>query len=386
MDAALGTAQRATDAADNPATPETLSMAERVDGRAGEPAPATEATDVATPPPAKKRRNGSNPRPPPYANSGVGRALPLQPPTSSERERLAANRVAVLVDRARNPAHSVQAAARSFLTARRANQIAQFMFAVKDDFPLHDKVGWNAVRLLFRYIGKLAACRPGEAPHGAWGNMADDLPIRAEELPQVTPTHEIVMHNIYDSRVVEVAALACLMIAAKESETAVPSARDLGKCVQNTVDPKDIIASERSILAGLQWEVSPATPRQIAEQFLLSLGVDPPEPLAESRHMAQPWSAVYFALDLSVFIRELIFESAEMTAAAALALAPVAQAGGKGGVGWMRGMCYDEYVDRVAAACKVPMGPVLVHSESLKAAADEVEYMAANTTLAARKW
>ena len=114
----------------------------------------------------------------------------------------------------------------------------------------------------------------------------------------------------------------------------------------------------------------------------MSLGVDPPEPLAESSRMAPPWSAVYYALDMAAFIRELVFESAEMTAAAALALAPVAQGGD---VGWMRGMCYDEYMDRVVAACKVPMGPVLIHSESLKAAADEAEYMAANTTPVARK-
>jgi hypothetical protein len=383
MDAALGTAPRAADAAEDPATPDTLSMVERVDCRAGEPTPAAEATDAATPPPAKKRRNGSNPMPPPYPNSGAGRALPLQPPTPSERERIAANRVAVLVDRARNPAYSVHAAARSFLTARRTNQIAHFMFAIKDEFQLHDKVGWNAVRLLFRYIGRLAACRPGESPHGAWGNMADDLPIQAAELPQVTPTHDIVMHNIYDSRVVEVAGLACLMIAAKESEPATPSARDLGECVQNTVDPKDILASERSILTGLGWEVSPVTPRQIAEQFLVSLGVDPPDPLAASNRMAPPWSAVYYALDMAAFIRELVFESAEMAAAAALALAPVAPGGD---VRCMRGMCYDEYMDRVVAACKVPMGPVVIHSESLKAAADEAEYIAANTTLVARKW
>ena len=164
---------------------------------------------------------------------------------------------------------------RPYLRGNRCENIAAFVSQVCNDFSLHDRVLWSATRLLFRYIGALAQHRAGESPHGASGGMGDFVHPEGAEIPQYTPTREQTTAPLDDSRLVEVAALASVLIAAKVNEKEVRT-KELAESVEEATSAKDVCSAEMSMLAALQWDVAAPTPRQIAEQLLVSLGVEPP--------------------------------------------------------------------------------------------------------------
>ena len=323
-----------------------------------------------TPPPeAKRQRRVSFEQP--SAPQGLLEEGEIVEYTHASR---AAVRLRAKVHLAQEPKYQVAPAARLYLRNNRCENIASFVSQVCNDFSLHDRVLWSATRLLFRYIGALAQHRAGESPHGATGGMGDFVHPEGAEIPQYTPTREQTTAPLEDSRLVEVAALASVLISSKVSEKASPCTKELAESVEDPTCAKDVCSAEMSMLTALQWDVAAPTPRQITEELLVSLGVEPPAPDTPDAELPLEWRTLNFYCDVAIDVRELAFEPASYTAAAALLALWAHMYRIEDMAHPLHRHTTHSFERAVVCGCEVAPGPARLYAETLRALHEEIRY------------
>ena len=331
-----------------------------------------------TPPPQPKRRRVS------FAEPSSGRCTGLRESeeegeivdqgalvhcyTVAERAR---TRMRTMVHLAQAGKYQVDRAARLYLRDDRTERLANFLIIVSEDFNLPDRVAWSAARLLQRYIGMLARHHAGESPHGASGCTGEFVGPTGAEIPQHTPTCARESGPLQDSRLVEVGALACLLIATKVGEKMVPAPKHLATCLEEPTREEEVKEAEMNVLSALAWDVAAPTPRQIAEQLLVALGVAPPNPELTTVQQSSEWRTLYFFCDVSMSVRELVFEPATYAAAAALLalwrwlpLLPSEHP--------LRSCTVETYEAAVVQGCEVALSPARIYAETLSVVRDEL--------------
>ena len=128
------------------------------------------------------------------------------------------------------------------------------------------------------------------------------------------------------------------------------------------------------MLAALQWDVAAPTPRQIAEQLLVSLGVEPPAADAPDAELPLEWRTLNFYCDVAIDVRELAFEPATYTAAAALLMLWEHMYRITDMAHPLHRYTTHTFERAVVCGCEVAPGPARTYAETLRALHEEIRY------------
>lgn len=252
--------------------------------------------------------------------------------------------VHALVGRSCAAKFQVDKAAVDVLTNDWVERIGDMIMKVCDEFGLNAAAWWTAARVFYRYLAK-------RVRDSQW-EFADR---RAKTLHM------------------EACVLACVLIAAKLEDCKVPCAAELGEATTEKRSRKEIREHEVTVLSTLQWDLQGPTPRQIGEQWLVSRGVGPPvrdKPLTAQTVL---WRTFYFYCDIAISVRELVFEPASCTAAAAL-LACVAEAPDLAREHALQRYTADQYIADVTRDLKVARWTAENYGATLRAVRDELAH------------
>jgi hypothetical protein len=235
---------------------------------------------------------------------------PNAPPQCAKR-LLAVQQLKAVVGRSSQPCYNVDAAARPYLTHLRIDAICCMIAHVTKQFALPDRMAWVAARLLFRYIGRLERRGPDE-PAGALHGGADRS-ASAEVLEHPCPTQPYAL-----DRQVQVAALACVDLAAKLGEVKHPDCTQLCEEVAPAPTVAELAGMQTSIVIALEWGLASPTPHQMVECFLHAHGFEVPCETVPFEKLPHEWKHVYWACDATAYCREFVFEPVRLHAAASL--------------------------------------------------------------------